>query len=243
MVSYILEVSAMRIAVCDDECRFITDFKNIMNRLYNSLDIIVDAFSCGSELLKSFSVRPYDLVFLDIEMPGMDGLTLAGKLRSQSEDVCIVFLTGHIEYAIKGYEVGALRYLTKPADENKVREVIEFVLRQQAAQKLIWIRTDEGDMKLRLTDIVFIEAKTHNVIINTASDSFSVRGNISDYECRLTPDGFFRIHRGYLIALSKVVRLSGKEVIMEDGTALPIGRSYDSRFKDALFSYMKKEAF
>lgn len=59
----------MRIAVCDDESRFITDFKNIMKRLYNSLDIIVDDFSEGGELLKSFSVKPYDLVFLDIEMP------------------------------------------------------------------------------------------------------------------------------------------------------------------------------
>ncbi len=233
----------MRVAVCDDESRFITDFKNIMKRLYSSLDIIVDDFSEGGELLKSFSVKPYDLVFLDIEMPEMDGLTLAKKLREQSGDVCIVFLTGHIEYAIKGYEVGALRYLTKPADDSKVREVIEYVLRQQAAQKLIWVRTDEGDIKLRLSDIIFIESKTHNVIINTAGDSFSVRGNISDYESRLTPEGFFRIHRGYIISLSKVVQLSGKEVIMEDGTALPIGRSYDPRFKEALFSYMKKEAF
>nr|WP_294488398.1 response regulator [uncultured Ruminococcus sp.] len=110
----------MRIAVCDDEQCFLNYFRGIVKRLYNRLDIITDEFSSGEELLKSFRYKAYDLVFLDIEMPAMDGITLARKLRELSSDVSIVFLTGHIEYAIKGYEVNALRYLTKPAEEKKV---------------------------------------------------------------------------------------------------------------------------
>ena len=99
----------MRIAVCDDEQCFLNYFRGIVNRLYNRLDIITDEFSSGEELLKSFRYKAYDLVFLDIEMPAMDGITLARKLRELSSDVSIVFLTGHIEYAIKGYEVNELR--------------------------------------------------------------------------------------------------------------------------------------
>ncbi|WP_366925647.1 response regulator [uncultured Ruminococcus sp.] len=112
--------TGMRIAVCDDEQCFLNYFRGIVKRLYNRLDIITDEFSSGEELLKSFRYKAYDLVFLDIEMPAMDGITLARKLRELSSDVSIVFLTGHIEYAIKGYEVNALRYLTKPAEEKKV---------------------------------------------------------------------------------------------------------------------------
>ena len=76
----------MRIAVCDDEKRFINDLTTIIDKLYNSLDIITEEFSQGDELLRSFRSAPFDIVFLDIEMPKMDGITLARKLRELSED-------------------------------------------------------------------------------------------------------------------------------------------------------------
>ena len=233
----------MRIAICDDEQQFLRDFRCITDRLYRSLDMLTDCFSSGSALLKQFRLRAYDLVFLDIEMPEMNGITLAEELRELSEEVSIVFLTGHVEYAIKGYEVNALRYLTKPADEQKIRAVIDHVLQKMENEKQLWIKTDEGDMRLRLKEILFIESQNQNVVINTASDSYSVRGNMSDYEERLTPEGFFRIHRGYLVALSKVQRISGKELVMEDGTVLPVSRSKEAKLREALFSFVSKEAF
>ena len=233
----------MRIAVCDDEKHFITDFTQIMDKLYNSLDIVTEEFSQGEELLRSFRSCPYDIVFLDIEMPKMDGITLARKLRELSDEVCIVFLTGHVEYAIQGYEVNALRYLTKPANEEKVREVIDYVLDKQASAKQLWLKTSEGDVRLKLADVLFIEAQNQNVAVNTSADTYVVRGNISDDEERLSPEGFFRIHRGYLISLSNVIKLSGKEVIMEDGTSLPVSRTKESKLKEALFSFVSREAF
>ena len=223
--------TGMRIAVCDDEQCFLNYFRGIVKRLYNRLDIITDEFSSGEELLKSFRYKAYDLVFLDIEMPAMDGITLARKLRELSSDVSIVFLTGHIEYAIKGYEVNALRYLTKPAEEKKVREVIDHVLKKQ-----------ESEQKLALGDILFIEAQNQNVVISTASESYSVRGNISDYEKELTAHGFFRIHRSYLISLPKVLRISNKSVVMEDNTILPVSRSKEAHLREMLFSYVSREA-
>lgn len=233
----------MRIAVCDDEQKFIDDFKRITDKLYPSLDMVVDTFSDGAELLKSFGFRAYDLVFLDIEMPEMDGITLAEKLRETSDEVSIVFLTGHIEYAVKGYEVNALRYLTKPADEQKVKDVIDRVLKKLGDVKMLWIKTDEGEVKLRLSDILFIESQNQNVLISTAEDSYSVRGNMNDYEKRLEQEGFFRIHRGYIVSLARVSRLSGKEVVMEDGTTLPVSRSKEARLKEVLFSFISREAF
>ncbi|MBQ8965548.1 LytTR family DNA-binding domain-containing protein [Ruminococcus sp.] len=233
----------MRVAVCDDEQCFIKYFRGIMDRMYNSLDIITDEFSGGEELLKAFKFKAYDVVFLDIEMPDMDGITLARKLRELSAEVCIVFLTGHIEYAIKGYEVNALRYLTKPADEKKVKEVIDYVLSKQEGVKSIWVKTNDGAQKVALADIIFIEAQNQNVVINTVKGSYSVRGNISDYEVELTPHGFFRIHRGYLISLSKVLRIGSKSVVMEDNSDLPVSRSKESKLRETLFSYVSGEAF
>ena len=92
----------MRIAVCDDEEKFRTQAKEMIDKLAGSLDVIVDAFEDGKKLLEAFDKKPYDVLFLDIEMPAMDGITLATKLRERSDSIYIVFLTGHVEYALEG---------------------------------------------------------------------------------------------------------------------------------------------
>ena len=194
--------------------------------------------------MNSFEVTFFnDIVFLDIEMPGMDGISLAKKLRELSEDVYIVFLTGHVEYAIKGYEVNALRYLTKPASEENVREVLEHVIKKQSSEKFIWIKNRDGERRIRLSDIVFLEAQDQNVVIYTASDSFEFRGKFNDYEQTLTADGFFRIHRSYMVSLSKITNVSGKELTVIGGYKLPIARAKEKEFKDAFMSFISKEAF
>ena len=130
-----------------------------------------------------------------------------------------------------------------PAEEQKIKAVIDHVLQKLENEKTLWIRTDAGEIRLRLAEILFIESQNQNVLINTASDSYSVRGNMSDYEERLTPEGFFRIHRSYLAALSKIQRINGKEAVMEDGTVLPVSRSKEARLREALFSFVSREAF
>ena len=233
----------MRIAVCDDEKKFLQQFRAITDKAYTSLDIVTEEFTDGVELLRCFKTRSYDIVFLDIEMPSIDGLTLARKLRELSEEVYIVFLTGHIEYAIKGYEVNALRYLTKPAEENAVREVLDHVLKKQSSEKALWVKDHEGEHKINLNDIIFIEAQNQKIVVYTVGGEIETRGKISDYEEKLESHGFFRIHRGYLVSLSKVSGISGREIKMADGSLLPIGRTKEQSFRTALISYANKEAF
>lgn len=233
----------MRIAVCDDERRFINDFSMIVNRLYKSLDMIVEEFSNGAQLLKSFEMWKFDIVFLDIEMPDMDGISLARKLRELSEEVYIVFLTGHIEYAIKGYEVNALRYLTKPATEESIREVLEHVIKKQSSEKILWVKNRETEQSVKFSDIVFLEAQDQNIVINTISNSYEIRGKLNDYEKSLRPDGFFRIHRSYMVSLSKIMSISGREITTVGGFRLPIARAKEREFREAFMSFVNKEAF
>ena len=94
----------MRIAVCDDEELFRIEFKSVLDKVLINAEYDIDTFSGGSSLYEAFLKKPFDLVFLDIEMPGIDGITLAKRLRAVSENVQIVFLTSHIEYALEGYE-------------------------------------------------------------------------------------------------------------------------------------------
>ncbi len=236
----------MRIAVCDDEEKFRIDERNLIDKLAGSLDVVVDAFSDGNDLIAAFDKKPYDVLFLDIEMPAMDGITLAKKLRARSEDIYIVFLTGHVEYALQGYEVNAIRYLTKPVKEDKLREVLRFVMDKNVSKRQLMIREDGEELLLNISDIVYFEAQNQYVMIYSSGEEHLVRYNIGDFEEKLKNDGFFRIHRGYLVSLGKVKKLVKNEVIMDmsrSEVSLPVSRSNLKALKDALYTYVENTAF
>lgn len=235
----------MRIAVCDDEEKFRNQARDMVDKLAGSLDVVVDAYSDGNQLLAAFDKKPYDVLFLDIEMPAMDGITLAKKLRERSDSIYIVFLTGHVEYALEGYEVNALRYLTKPVQEEKLREVLRFVMDQSASKKQLMIKEDGEELLLNIADIVYFEAQNQYVMIYTTEGEHLVRYNIGDFEEQLKADGFFRVHRGYLVSLAKVKKLVKSEVIMdgEDGeVSVPVSRSNVKPLKEALYAYVENTA-
>lgn len=237
------QVLFVRIAVCDDEERYRIDLKTLLDKLLINVDYDIDTFDDGNILIKEFASSPYDLVFLDIEMPAVDGITLAKRLRSVSENVYIVFLTSHIEYALEGYEVNALRYLTKPVDINKLKEVIRYVQEKQGGDRQIIIREEGEEILIDIGDVIYMEAMNQNVRIVTSKGEHVIRYNIGDFEEKLKNDGFFRIHRGYLISLSKVKKLVKNDVLMEDGTTLPVSRSNTKALKEALYSYVEGSAF
>lgn len=233
----------MRIAICDDEEIYRVELKTILDKLLINVDYNIDTFDDGRQLMESFNKAPYDLVFLDIEMPAIDGITLAKSIRSRSENVFIVFLTGHIEYALEGYEVNALRYLTKPVDISKLKEVIRYVQEKQGSARQLIIREDGEEILIDIGDVIYMESMNQNVRIVSAKGEHVIRYNIGDFEEQLKNDGFFRIHRGYLISLSKVKKLVKSDVIMEDGTALPVSRSNLKPLKEALYAYVEGSAF
>ncbi|MCM1506046.1 MAG: LytTR family DNA-binding domain-containing protein [Ruminococcus flavefaciens] len=233
----------MRIAVCDDEVTFTNDFTAIIKKLYQSLEMTVDEFLDSKSFMKSFQNEPYDIVFLDIEMPETDGIALARQLRQQNEDVSIVFVIGYAEYAIKGYGFNVLRYLMKPVSENEIREILEYVLEKQNSQKFIWLTNRDGTHKIKVSNLLLIEAHNQNLIFNTISESIEVRGNINKYEEELKTDGFFRSHRSYIIALDKVTKISENEVMVANKFRVPIARARKQKFHSAFFSFVNKEAF
>ena len=233
----------MRIAICDDEEKYRIALKTVLDKLLNNIDYNIDTFDDGNNLYEAFAESPYDLVFLDIEMPAVDGITLAKKIRARSENVYIVFLTGHIEYALEGYEVNALRYLTKPVDIEKLKEVIRYVQEKQGSSRQIIIKEDGEEILIDINDVIYMESMNQNVRIVTSKGEHVIRYNIGDFEDQLKNDGFFRIHRGYLISLSKVKKLAKNDVIMEGEEALPVSRSNLRPLKEALYSYVEGTAF
>lgn len=233
----------MRIAVCDDEELFRIEFKSVLDKVLINAEYDIDTFSGGSSLYEAFLKNPFDLVFLDIEMPGIDGITLAKRLRAVSENVQIVFLTSHIEYALEGYEVNALRYLVKPVDMNKLSDVLKYIQDKKNNSRQIMIKQEGEDIVIDISDIIYMESMDKNVRIVTSKSEYITRYNISDYEEELKNSGFLRIHRGYLISLSKVKKILKNDVVMDGDISLPVSRSNIKTLKDALYAYVEGTAF
>lgn len=233
----------MRIAVCDDQSACREQAVQAIRGSLRSTGVLVDAFKDGPSFLQAFARHPYDLVFLDIEMPEMNGITVARRLRTLHREVPIIFLTSHIEYALEGYEVNALRYLTKPIQPTKLQEVLDYVAKSMQEQRVLWIKTDLGEEKLPVRDILYMEAQNQNVRICIPKTDHCVRYNLADYEEELTEDGFFRIHRGYLVSLRHIQSVGKGQLTLSDGTVLPVSRNKEKELKDALFQYIRKEAF
>ena len=233
----------MRIAVCDDEELFRIEFKTILDKVLVNSEYDIDTFPGGSSLYEAFLKNPFDLVFLDIEMPGIDGITLAKRLRAVSENVQIVFLTSHIEYALEGYEVNALRYLVKPVDINKLGEVLKYIQDKKNNSRQIMIKQEGEDIVIDISDVIYIESLDKNVRIVTSKSEYITRYNISDYEEELKNSGFFRSHRSYLISLSKVKKIVKNDVVMDGDISLPVSRSNVKALKEALYAYVEGTAF
>jgi len=234
----------MRIAVCDDEALFRDKIVEYIGKRYNDIDIVINGFSSGEEFLNHYEKghTNYEMIFLDIEMKQLDGIMTAKKIRKINEDVPIVFLTSHNEFASVGYEVSAFRFLIKPVEENKLIEAIEGVKKQILKMKTILVHQKDNDILLKTKNIIYIEAHDKEIYIHTIDKCYIERRNLNEIEDELKQDGFFRTHRGYLVNLSYVREYDAKEVILENNEIILISRLKFKRFKESLYLHIKRTA-
>lgn len=232
----------MKIAICDDELMHLNATKIQLEEAYKSLDLMIYPFQDGRKLIDSIEKTTYDLIILDIEMPFIDGLSVARKLRELGEKTALVFLTSHLEYALKGYEVNALRYLTKPVKKEQLTEIINHLVEKNSEVKKIMLKSDDEMLMLPISDVLYMEARNQDVRVVTKEGDYFHRYNIRDYEEELRQYFFVRCHRSYLVNLSHVAKITGKDIIIDNGEMIPLSRTKEKSVKEALITYTKRSA-
>lgn len=235
----------MKIAVVDDEKIFRDKICELINEHYNSLDVVCTQFSDGNEILKAYSSgRNFDAVFLDIEMPRIDGMQTAQRIRSFSADVPIIFLTSHTERAIDGYEVNAFRFLPKDSDKNRISKALKELSKQLSQSKKIILKTTVQEYVVQPENIIFAESNNNTVIFVTSDNRYTVRMKLSSAFDMLNDamPVFIKIHRCSVVNLSHVCGYTDKEVNMDNGTVIPISRSCAANFRKSMLEYIKHSA-
>ena len=160
----------MRIAICDDEVSMVQILEEKIKKLLP--DAVIDKYLSGDELIASGS-KP-DILFLDIQMPGMDGMETAKVLRQDNEDMILIFVTAAEAYVFQAFDVGAFHYLVKPFSDEKFKEVVTKAVhnikrssRLEKDEKYIMVQTAGSHIKIFLRDIVYAEVYNRKVIIHT----------------------------------------------------------------------------
>lgn len=235
-----------RIAICEDEKVQIKYLQMLLEQwnMKSGGKMTVDAYTSAEQFLFEAEGNVfYDLLLLDIQMGRMNGVELARKVREQDAKVSIVFLTGIKDYAIDGYEVGAVRYLLKPVKEAELFSLLDRLCEEAKEQKEDYFLFQAAGVTNRIpfSGILYAEAEGHYVRIQTLEKEWKWKENISTLAGSLEAKGFFLLRRGLYVNLAKVEQIGKTECRLENGEMLPVSKARYQALNEAFIAYYKGE--
>lgn len=239
----------LRIAICDDEETARDALRLQLEKIIDEdTDEIIYEFSNGHTCANWIIHHPgeVDLLFLDIEMGKNsridnsinNGMDTARKIRENKSPLVIVFVTGYSDYVFDGYQVGALDYLTKPINPERLKEVILRTKKMLLSEKNYFIlKNSEGLYRILYDDISYFSSSRRIINIVTEAKNYSFYGKLGDVE-QQTGKNFVRIHQRYLINSNKVIFIGSNHVIITEANKfqeqLPISRAYKETASEQL---------
>jgi len=213
----------IKIAICDDE------LIHIENIRYMLPDLEMDIYTNPNLLFETVrGGKEYDVIFLDIMMPGIDGISLARELREINDDAIIVFITSKIEFMQTGYEVRAFRYLLKDQISDGLKKVWADIETELVAKKDEYFIYEFGQQVYRRSyrEIIYFESSLRRVTIHTKNNADIFYGKLDDIE-KDSPL-FVRIHKSFLVNKKHIRGISADTVILSNGEVLPVSRRYSA---------------
>lgn len=215
-----------KIAICDDSQADRDYVASLVRRWASEGDRTahIEAFSSAEGFLFHYAEESdFDILLLDIEMGGMDGVTMAKRLRQSNDTVQIIFITGYSDYIAEGYEVAALHYLMKPVSGEKLFAVLNRALEKRKREERCLNLELGGEMvRIPFYDIRYLDVRQNYVTIHGKSE-YTVKRSLNEFEKELD-DRFFRAGRSLIINLKYIRRVTKTEVSLSDGTLLPLPR-------------------
>ena len=229
-----------RIAVCDDRQTDRDYLDSLLNEWAASVGHVVQTqlFPSAEAFLFCYEEdKSWDMLLLDIEMDGMDGVTLAKKIRRDNRTVQLIFVTGYSEYISEGYEVSALHYLMKPIRKEKLFAVLDRAAEQCVKNgRFLALEQSKEMIRLPLYEIRYLEASQNYVTIHgEKGQNYTVRHTLSELERELD-DRFFRTGRSYIVNLACIRKVTRTDIHLKDGELLPLPRGMYKALNQAIIS-------
>ena len=229
----------IRIAIVDDEKVIREQIKKLIEK--KQTDCEIDTYGTGEDLLKADSV--YDIIFLDIQMDGMNGIETARALRQKADNTVLIFITGVKEYVFDAFDVAAFHYLIKPIEEHKFSEVydraaLEVGKRKQQTNGQLFVKTRNRNATFNQSDILYIESRAKKVEIHTKTDTVEAYAAIGELEKQLV-GSFYRCHRGYLVNMAFIMEYGNDSITLHNGETIILSKDKYSEFVKVYMRYLK----
>lgn len=232
---------SLRALIVDDEPPARSELRYLLDEA-GGVEVVGEASDAG-EAMQLIRAIPYDVVFLDIDMPGLSGVELAESLATLERAPAVIFVTAHSEHAVKAFEVAAADYLVKPVELERLKRAVERVTPEQPVARVERVLVEKAGRKLliQVEDIYYVMAKDDYSYIFTANERYLSTSSLAHLESKLDASGFFRVHRRFLVNLAQVrevVPMYGGTLllILKDpaGTEVPVSRRRVPALKRAL---------
>ena len=233
----------LRIGICDDTAAARENLRLLCLKHFRLEEPDFFEFSTGDGAVRWLKGHPgaLDLLFLDIEMPGISGMEAAEAIRAFDWEVLLAFVTGYTDYVYDGYAMGAVGYLVKPVSEEKLSSLLDRAAAalEQRAPAVYTLRNAQGMFKVPLREILYAASDRRQVTLTTSRGDYTFYGKLDDVVAQLGA-GFVRIHQRYLVNARAVSAVVGASVQVGEAR-LPISRSLHQQAAMALARAMVGE--
>lgn len=224
----------MQTAVCDDEKDARDLYAEKVKQLCPQADLV--QYASGEEVL--MADRPPDILLLDIQMPGSNGMETAQRLRSRGMDTIIIFVSALEDYVFQAFDVGAFHYLVKPFDNRKFAQVLARAVRQYEDDRQrnanqdrkkdtpnLVITSGGKHITIQMEDIVYAEVYNRKMILHTMDSDIEYYGKMKELEKKVGED-FYRPHRAYLVNMNYIRKYDARTIYLKKGQALMAKQNY-----------------
>ena len=230
----------MKIAVCDDEQVLRENILSLI--ITHHTDSCVDLYESGNALLDSG--KHYDIYFLDIQMPGIDGLKTAEQIREEqkslsSKESIIIFITAFKDHMLDAFDVKAFHYLIKPISEAKFKVVLskavnDYNRTNKDADRYILVKNGDSHHKIVIKDILYVESQGKKVIVHSDNGVLDYYGKMQELE-KILGNSFFRSHRCYIVNMEHITRYSANAIGLKNGNEVLLAQK---KFQEFVKTYM-----
>lgn len=229
----------MNIAICDDE---ILLHKELKEALCNygcdrNIDIYTFCFTNGSDLINSKEL--FDVIFMDYEMEGLDGIETSEFIRKNNDTTAIIFLSAYPHIVFDTFTVSAFRFLTKPLDIEKMHEALDSYRNSIDKDNLLIIKTLEKTWSIKHSEIIYAEAMRKHTLIRTTKASLEIAKCLGEIEDMLPKEKFFRVHKSFIVNFSHIKNYDKQYILFDNDERADLGNKYYANFKKQFMIYMK----
>ncbi len=232
----------MRVAIIEDERVHRDLLVSFIEEWGSGKRIEIEEFGSAEEFLFCFEGdNDFDVLFIDIQMSGMNGIELSRRVREKDRKIVIVFTTGISDYLQEGYEVEALNYLLKPLSKEKVFECLRKVEERHEIERFVLVHTDDETVRMNIEDINFIEARAHKSIVGKTNDEIlEVKESIAEMEKLLVGEGFIKCHRSYLCRIGSIYKIDKTDIYFDNGSRIPVSRRMYPLVNKEFINYFRR---